>query len=324
AVLPTCANYATIQQAGAVTAANECGAVTVTCSPGDIVVTGCNRSLTLTFTATACGLTSTCTRTYNWQGLTAPGFTNWDHTHQLGCNPSVTTTCDNYTTIQTAGAVTAANECGAVTVTCNAGAVTSQGCNRSQVLTFTATACGLTSTCTRTYNWQVVTAPVFTNCGQTYELGCNPSVTPTCANYATIQQAGAVTAANECAAVPVTCNAGSVVVAGCNRSQILTFTATACGLTSTCTRTYNWQVVTAPVFVNANQIVSLPCNPVVNPNVENYATILGLGPVLANNECGPIAVQVTLGDLIINGSDRVRLIHFTATACGLTATATRE
>src|SRR5262249_60981145 len=102
----------------------------------------------------------------------------------------------------------------------------------------------LTSTCTRTYTWQAVTAPVFaadSGCGSTTPLGCNPPSIPTCGT------ATPPTASNECGPVNVTCEAVDAPVSGCNHSRTLTFTATACGLTSTPTRTYTCQAVTAPV-----------------------------------------------------------------------------
>jgi hypothetical protein len=228
-------NPTSFPEPGTPTATDNCGPVTFSSVLGDPVNTGgCTRSRTRTYTATdACGNTATCTQVFTYTIATTPVMANCGGTYNLGCNPATLPTCANYAGIQNAGAVTASNECGAVTVTCDAGQVTSQGCNRSQILTFTATSCGLTSTCIRTYNWQVVTAPVFANCGGTYNLGCNPATLPSCANTATLQNAGAVTASNECGAVTVTCDAGQVTSQGCNRSQILTFTATSCGLSST-------------------------------------------------------------------------------------------
>src|SRR4051812_29698379 len=133
---------------------------------------------------------------------------------------------------------TASNECGPVNVSCSAGTVTISGCNRSQIFTFTASACSLTSTCTRTFSWTVVTAPAFANCGQTPALFCNPQALPNCEAIAQGLFSSDLTASNECGPVNVSCSAGTVTVSGCNRSQIFTFTASACSLTSTCTRTF--------------------------------------------------------------------------------------
>src|SRR5213075_116708 len=236
---------------GVVTASNECGPVNVTCDAGTITTTGCARTQIFTFTATGCGLMSTCTRTFTWTVVTAPVFANCGQTIPLGCNPPLLPTCANVGTAPGfGGVVTASNECGPVNVTCDAGTITATGCNRTQIFTFTATGCGLTSTCTRTFTWTVVTAPAFANCGQTIPLGCNPAVLPTCATLSTTPFGGAVTASNECGSVNVTCDAGTITTIGCARTQIFTFTATGCGLTSTCTRTFTWTVVTAPVFAN--------------------------------------------------------------------------
>ena len=120
--------------------------------------------------------------------------------------------------------MTAHNECGSVQVTCDGGTDTVTGCNHSRTLSYTATACGLSSTCKRTYTWTVATAPVFDNCtDSTTPLGCNPTSIPTCTT------APAVTAHNECGSVQVTCDGGTDTVTGCNHSRTLTYTATACG-----------------------------------------------------------------------------------------------
>ncbi|MBK9338733.1 MAG: hypothetical protein IPM98_20255 [Lewinellaceae bacterium] len=64
---------------------------------------------------------------------------------------------------------------------CDAGQIINIGaCGRRQVITYTADACGFSTTCAITYNWTVVTAPVLANCGQTIDLGCNPESLPTC------------------------------------------------------------------------------------------------------------------------------------------------
>src|SRR5205085_1385756 len=202
-------------------------------------------------------------RTFTWTVVTAPAFANCGGTTALGCNPATLPTCAliQAGTAPFGPAVTAGNECGPVSVSCDAGTVTTSGCNRSQIFTFTASACNLTSTCTKTFTWTVVTAPTFANCAQTPALGCNPQALPSCAAFLTGAFGGMPTASNECGPLTVTCDAGTVSVAGCNRSQIFTFTASACNLTSTCTRTFSWTVVTAPAFANCGGTTALGCNP---------------------------------------------------------------
>ena len=162
---------------------------------------------------------------------------NCGQTIALGCNPTLPT-CATIGTAPFGGVVTASNECGPITVTCEAGQITGNACNKQQIFTFTATACGQTTTCTRTFTWTVSTAPVMANCGQIVPLGQNPQILPTCA---TIQNfGGIVTASNECGPVEVTCQPGNIIENGCSLSQVFTFTATACGQTTTCTRTFTW------------------------------------------------------------------------------------
>ena len=168
------------------------------------MVNGCNRSQVFTFTATACGITSTCTRTFNWTQVTPPSFNGScsNGVINLGCNPVTLPACDPN--------ITASNECGPISVTCNVG-IQVNGCNRQQTLTYVANAvgCGAFSTCKNT-QWQVTTAPVFANCDNTYDLGCNPATIPTCANVQTAPFGGAVTASNECGNVGgITCSEGS-------------------------------------------------------------------------------------------------------------------
>ena len=71
--------------------------------------------------------------------------------------------------------ITASNECGPISVTYNVGTIQVNGCNRQQTLTYVANAvgCGTFSTCIKIHNWQVTTAPVFANCDNTHDLGCN-------------------------------------------------------------------------------------------------------------------------------------------------------
>src|SRR6185503_10877212 len=103
------------------------------------------------------------------------------------------------------------------------------GCQHSRTITYTATACGLTSTCERIYTWTESAAPVFDNCtGGSVDLGCNPATIPACDPL--------VAAHNECGTVPVSCDIADSS-AGCSHTRTITYTAVACGLTSTCERT---------------------------------------------------------------------------------------
>jgi len=196
--------------------------------------------------------------TYTWKVVTAPAFDICGQTVDLGCNPESLPTCANYADFgdtSALGAVTAANECGPVTPDCSVEDIDDpDGCHHTRTLTFTANSgCGLTNTCTRTYNWTRVTAPAFDDCGQTVDLGCNPTSLPSCDTYASFPVSaplGPVTASNECGSVAVTCckNPGadescdnSDHAGECTQMRTPRFTATSCGLTGACTRTFVWR-----------------------------------------------------------------------------------
>src|SRR5207249_1320782 len=93
------------------------------------------------------------------------------------------------------------------------------------------------------YTWSVASAPVFENCtsGST-DLGCNPATIPGCD--------GGVKAHNECGSVAVVCGTPLDSIDRCSHARTITYTATACGLSSTCTRTYTWKVDTTPPMLN--------------------------------------------------------------------------
>jgi hypothetical protein len=91
-------------------------------------------------------IAATASRTITWTSdLTPPVITTGGTTTTLGCNPTVAD-------IDAAlGTASASDACGTPTVTSLDGAVTSNGCDRSQVRTFTAVdACGNTATTSRT------------------------------------------------------------------------------------------------------------------------------------------------------------------------------
>ena len=313
ASLPSCTGISSGGFGGAVTASNSCGSVPVSCSAGTIMVNGCNRSQVFTFTATACGITSTCTRTFNWTQVTPPSFNGScsNGVINLGCNPVTLPACDPN--------ITASNECGPISVTCNVGTIQVNGCNRQQTLTYVANAvgCGTFSTCIKIHNWQVTTAPVFANCDNTYDLGCNPATIPTCANVQTAPFGGAVTASNECGNVGgITCSEGAVTSNGCDRSKVFTFSVTACGFTSTCTRTFTWKVESLPIFDNCTTgLIDLGCNPVALPTCDASVT--------ATSECGPATVVCTAGMITSNGCNRQQIFTYEATGVCGTNTCTR-
>ncbi|QQS29974.1 MAG: hypothetical protein IPM47_03205 [Sphingobacteriales bacterium] len=287
--LPSCTAITSGSFGGNVTASNSCGSVPVTCLAGEIIANGCNRTQVFTFEATACGQTVTCTRTFNWTVVTPPSFngTCGNGVVNLGCNPLTLPSCNPD--------ITASNQCGALPVTCNIGAITVNGCNRSQTITYIANAsgCGTFSTCIRIFNWQETTAPVFANCDNTFDLGCNPATLPSCANVQTTPFGGAITATNECGNVSgITCSQGNIESDGCNRSQTFTFTLTGCGFTTTCTRTFTWSVDPTATLTCPNNTTTAAgqTQTAIDIAFNNWLASAGYsggcGGVLSNNNTG--------------------------------------
>ncbi|MBL8860318.1 MAG: hypothetical protein JNL28_17545, partial [Planctomycetes bacterium] len=211
-----------------VTASDNCGPATVTCTSSD-VVNGCVTTRTLVYTARdACNNTTTCARTFTWTtDTTPPTFNNCvSGNTDLGCNPTNLPVCDP--------GVTASDNCGPAAVTCTSSDVVN-GCVTTRTLVYTARdACNNTTTCARTFTWTTdTTPPTFDNCvsGNT-DLGPNPTVIPGC-------DAG-ITASDNCGSATVTC-AFTDSSTGCSNVRTVTYTARdACGNTATCTRTYTW------------------------------------------------------------------------------------
>ncbi|OWY24927.1 hypothetical protein C7N43_21670, partial [Sphingobacteriales bacterium UPWRP_1] len=284
---------------------------------------GGSTTVTFTYTSTCTPFTTTCQATFTVTATASPTpvFSNCtNNTVSLGCNPLNLPSCTAIASGGFGGNVTASNSCGSVPVTCSAGSIVENGCNRTQVFTFEATACGQTVTCTRTFTWTVVTPPSFNGtCGNgVINLGCNPVNLPSCDPN--------VTASNQCGPITVNCNVGAITVNGCNRSQTLTYAANAsgCGTFSTCTRIFNWQVTTAPVFANCDNTIDLGCNPATLPTCVNAQTTPFGGAITASNECGNVSdITCSAGTVTNNGCNRSQVFTFTITGCGFTTTCTR-
>jgi hypothetical protein len=131
-----------------VTASNECGTVSATCTPGTVSNSGtCGRSQTFHYHAeTSCGAAANADVTYTWTVASAPVFSSLPTGGALGCNASPPS-CGN---------VTASNQCGAATVTCTPANIIVNGCNRSQSFHYHAVAsCGGVADSSVSYTWKV-------------------------------------------------------------------------------------------------------------------------------------------------------------------------
>jgi hypothetical protein len=100
--------------------------------------------------------------------VTPPVFTYCPPGANLGCNP---------TGVPAPGAATATDACGTPTITSALGSITTNGCQRSQTRTYTATdGCGNKATCTQVFTWTVdVTPPVIT-CAANKSIACSTAV----------------------------------------------------------------------------------------------------------------------------------------------------
>ena len=287
-----------------VSASDDCdGPVNVDCKPGDVVVDGCSRRQTFTYSAIdSCKNPVSQDVTYSWSVVTAPVFDNCYTGRDLGCNPP---------SIPEFETPTAHDECGPVTVTPGEVQNSNDGCRYSRSLTYTAKGCDptKTATCTTTYTWVSVTAPVFDDCTPGNDLGCNPENIPTCETAPTVH------AHNNCGPVDVSCDGGTDQVDGCLHTRTLTYTAVGCdpSLTTTCQRTYTWQVVTPPVFDHCNdQTIDLGCNPLSIPVCDDSIT--------AGDECGLVLVSCDQGpDTGDDCAGHQRIITYSAKNCAGTS-----
>ena len=218
---------------GVASAFDGCGSPTLLTNTGSVVVNGCNRSQTRTFTSTdACGNFASASRTVTWiVDAGPPAFSGNFTTVNLGCNPSPTTIN------AVLGGATASDGCGAPTLVSIDGAIVSNGCNRSRTRMFIALdACGSTASVSRTVNWVAdITPPAFIGDYSPVTLGANPEP-------GEISSAlGVATASDACGTLFIAFSDGPVISNGCDRSQTRTFTATdACGNFATISRTVTW------------------------------------------------------------------------------------
>ena len=288
------------------TATDNCGgAVMVTPTDGQVVINGCQRSLTRTFNAfDACGNVAIAViRTATWTlDNVAPVITATGTVLALGCNPSAVA-------INAAlGTATATDACGNVIPVATDGLIIVNGCGRSQTRTFNATdACSNVATpVTRTATWTLdVTAPTFTFCPPGSNLGCNPTSIPA---------PGAATATDDCGAPTITSALSAITSNGCRSIQTRTYTATdACGNTATCGQVFSWSSdAVGPTFTFCPPGANLGCNPVGVP---------AAGVAVATDPCGAVTITNALGTLLNNGCNRTQQRIYTATdACGNAST----
>jgi hypothetical protein len=278
-----------------VTATDNCdGAVSVTCTPGNITGPLCSRSQAFVYSAVdQCGNPVSATVTYTWkQDLIPPVLSNLPNGGYIGCNPTLPVCATN---------VTATDNCdGAVSVTCTPGNITGPLCSRSQAFVYSAIdQCGNPVSATVTYNWkQDLTPPVLANLPNGGYLGCNPTL-PVCSTT--------VTATDNCdGAVSVTCTPGNITGPLCNRSQSFVYSAVdQCGNPVSATVTWTWkQDLTPPVLANLPTGGYLGCNPTLPVCATN---------VTATDNCdGPLSITCTPGNITGTSCDKTQVFVYSA------------
>ena len=284
---------------GTASASDDCGSPALTTTTGPVVINGCDRSQTRTFTAIdACGNISTASRTVNWfTDFTPPLLTISGGSLNLGCNPPA------FSITAALGVATATDACGAPILVSSDGAVVSNGCDRTQTRTFTAIdACGNISTASRTVNWFTDNTPPVLTISGSGNLGCNPD--PEDINAAL----GIASAFDGCAAPTLVTTTGAVVFNGCNRSQTRTFTSMdACGNFASASRTVTWKVdASPPAFIGSYLTINLGCNP------TGVSISAALDGATATDACSTPTLTLSDGAVISNGCNRSQTRTFTA------------
>ncbi|WP_205514704.1 HYR-like domain-containing protein, partial [Longitalea arenae] len=219
--------------------------LTATFTDGAETGTGCDRSITRTWTVTdACGNTTTQTQTITFTRDTeAPVITLTASTAVI-CNPTADQIAAAF------GTASVTDNCSTgLTATFTDGAETGTGCDRSITRTWTVTdACGNTATQTQTITFTRDTeAPVITLTASTAVI-CNPTADQIAAAF------GTASVTDNCSTgLTATFTDGAETGTGCDRSITRTWTVTdACGNTATQTQTITFTRDTeAPVITCA-------------------------------------------------------------------------
>jgi hypothetical protein len=203
-------------------------------------------------------------------------------------------------------------------VTCSAGSITINGCNRTQVFTFEATACGQTVTCTRTFTWTVT---------QGASLICPSNMTtPACQTQAAVDQAFAdwlamAVITGGCNGVLTNDNTGAPPACGGSTSVTFTYT-NGCGPNNFCTVTFTVAAPSTPnlgLIVGTTQVSACQTQAAIN---SAYNTWLANNAV-ANGGCNGVLTNNSTGaPSACGGSKTVTWTYTTSCAQPLTAQAT--
>jgi hypothetical protein len=250
---------------------DNCGSpITVTESSTE-VASGCDRVITITWTAAdQCGNVGTASTVVTLVDSSNPTFTFVPAGGTFSCEQGIDF-----------GQATATDACNAVTVT-STDATTQGVCENAYTIvrTWTATdACGNSSNATSTYTVIDQTAPFFVSVPDTLFLDCIVMDLP----------ASSATAADNCdGSVDVTYADNMVSNDNCAREYLRVFTATDnCGNTATATQVIIAEDTEGPVFAGASEIT-------VNCGDFDEAAIY----VEANDNCGTATVTIISSEVI--------------------------
>ncbi|MCS3802310.1 hypothetical protein GGD38_007721 [Chitinophagaceae bacterium OAS944] len=286
--------------------------LTATFTDGAETGTGCDRSITRTWTVTdACGNTGTQTQTITFTRDTEAPVITVTASTAAGCNPTAAQLTAAF------GTASVTDNCSTgLTATFTDGAETGTGCDRSITRTWTVTdACGNTGTQTQTITFTRDTeAPVITVTAST-AAGCNPTTAQLTAAF------GTASVTDNCSTgLTATFTDGAETGTGCDRSITRTWTVTdACGNTGTQTQTITFTRDTeAPVIT-----VTAPTAAGCNPTAAQLTAAFGTASVTDNCSTG-LTATFTDGAETGTGCDRSITRTWTVTdACGNTGTQTQ-
>ncbi len=270
-----------------VTATDNCdGTVTVVCTPGDVIIDGCMRKQTFTYSAQdKCKNTASTEVAYTWKVDTEPPVINGlPNGGYLGCNPK-RPVCRS---------LTASDNCDGdgLVVHCTAGDVQGDSCALSQTFTYSVSdSCGNATTQEVTYTWKEdKEAPVINSLPTGGDLGCNPA-RPACLH---------LTASDNCDGdgLSVKCIPGKIHGDSCALSQTFTYSVSdSCGNTTTQEVNYTWKEdKQGPAFNNLPKGGFIGCNPAPEklPSCDPNVT--------ATDDCdGDVKVICTAGEITNEG-----------------------
>ena len=237
--------------------------------------------MTVTFTGTdSIGLASSQDQTFVISDATPPALSGGvdGSSECTGTDPSLN--ADYIAWRNNYAGITASDIFGDVTMSYSEGQWITSGCNKSIVVTFTATDdCGLMSKQDQTFTIEDTTAPTIT---------APADATVECTEDHSSAATGVATGSDTCGNVVIT--ESDSIVAGCGNSMVITRTWTAtdaCGNSSTATQTINVEDTTAPVAPSAPVAASYEC----------IDEVPAAGELTATDNCSP--------DITVTGVDSV-------------------